>query len=701
MKGLLVHIITCLLFLLFEINVLGQIAQPEYDQKKPSVKAIARSFGDSILIRWAPDDPVLWQFGNKYGYRIVRTMVSDDNKLLWGNQRTTIIVANSVRPYPIQKIEPLAELDRYSAIVGQAIHGEDFEVSASFEKNPAAVLDRNKELQNRFSFALFSADQSVLAAKVHGLWYTDTEIDSKSTYLYSVFPLIPQGVFEFDTAFVVIAVKDTASLPVPYDLTASFGNKYVELSWNREYMQRYYTSYIVERSEDNGSTYKKTSESPFLNIVENERESEYIYKVDSLPENNKLYLYRVRGISPFGEIGPPSEPVAGMGISDPGFLNPIITRNETRGPFAIIEWEIPDESLEHITGFEISKSFGSEGPFDIITPENLDKNSRTYTDHFPFKTGFYRVASVDRKGEKHYSFPAMVLMPDSIAPATPSNFAGRVDPKGIVTLSWDACSETDLAGYRLYRSNYRSEGYVKINTEPVRLTTFTDTLSLRVLSRSVYYKLSAIDNHFNESELTDALIIARPDTIAPAAPGFSKYSVTGKGIVLWWQRSPSEDVESHTLYRQKEDESEWKKIITITDTTRFYIDTTEIEPVVYTYRIVARDSSGLESEPSKTISLKAIGSQLKQQITGIRAIRESDGKAIQLQWNKQINPNCKIAIYRSVNDGPTVLYRTVSGTEKSFKDTNVNIGTTYTYMLQIISGEGKRSAPCNPITIGL
>lgn len=701
MKDSFIYILIFLGFLSFETTISGQIIQPEYEQKKPSVAVIARSMGDSILIRWAPDDPVLWHMGNKYGYRLIRTKVSDDKNLLWGEQRITIILGDSIRPYKINEIEPYAEIDRYSAIVGQAIYGEDFEVTASFEKNPAEALDQSRDLMNRFSFALFSADQSLNAARIHGLWFTDKNIENKATYLYSVFPLTPKGGIDFDTAFVAIAVNDTAQLPQPYDLNVTFGDKYAELSWNREYLQRYYTSYIVERSDDNGSTFKRTSESPFLNIVENDHEGENIYKVDSLPENNKLYLFRIKGISPFGEIGPPSETVSGMGVDKSDFLNPIITHNEISEDVAIIEWEMPEESVDDISGFEISKSSDSEGPFDILTPDNLDKNRRNYTDPNPLKTGFYRVASVDKKGEKHYSFPAMVLMPDSIAPPTPLNFSGNADSAGIVTFSWDACNDTDLAGYRIYRSNYSSDGYVKVNTDIIRSTSFRDTLSLRTLSRKVFYKLSAIDNHFNESDFTNVLFINRPDTIHPAAPCFSKYAVSDNGIMLGWHRSPSTDVETHILYRQKAGDIRWDKIIAITDTSRFYFDTTDTEPVVYTYRIIARDSSGLDSEPSKTISLRAIGDEMKLQIPDIKAIRESDGKAIRLILTGPVNSNHKIAIYRSIDVGLPVLYRTVSGTEKSFTDINVNIGTNYTYMLQIITSEGKRSKPGPPITIGL
>jgi fibronectin type 3 domain-containing protein len=681
--------------LLYSFQLKAQIKQPEYKIKKPSVFVMARSKGDSVLLRWAPDDPLLWKIANQYGYRVIRIKVAENDRLLFGTQRVTIIVADSVRPYPLEKIEPLIEIDQYAAVVGQAIYGEDFEVSASFDKNPADLLNKARELEDRFSFALFSADQSALAARVHGLAFTDKHVDIDDKYLYSVYPLIPEGIIEFDTAFTVLGVKDTASLPKPYDLKATFSDKYVELSWNREYLQKFYTSYIVERSDDDGHSYNKTSNTPFLNITENpDKQANNFYRVDSLPQNNKTYFFRIRGISPFGETGPPSEAVSGVGVDKTEFINPVITNHNIINNTAVkIEWEILEDLASDVYGFEVERAQKSDGNYTLLHAGTLDKNVRSFIDPMALKSGFYRVASIDKSGGRHYSFPAMVLLPDSVPPGTPVNFKGEVDSSGIVTLTWDANTEEDLAGYRVYRSNYADDGFLKMNNEQIKDLKFQDTLSLRVLTKNVYYKLAAIDNHFNESQLTSPLVITRPDTILPAPPSFRNYAVTDSGIIIYWAKSPSEDIKDHLLFRRKSGEEQWQRINPVNDTSTQYTDTDIINQVVYQYVIIAVDQSGLESEPLNVIDIRASGTpgQLSLQIE-VRAIAAINGKSIAVSWSaNHASGIVKYALFRAVDDEAIFMYSTLESNQKSFSDENVKIGHVYHYRIQAITSYGVRS----------
>ena len=42
-------------------------------EKQQTVKMEARSFGDSIVLRWNVDDAAVWMMGNVDGWRITRT----------------------------------------------------------------------------------------------------------------------------------------------------------------------------------------------------------------------------------------------------------------------------------------------------------------------------------------------------------------------------------------------------------------------------------------------------------------------------------------------------------------------------------------------------------------------------------------------------------------------------------------------------
>ncbi len=688
------HIIT-LILLSGCMAMQAQMQQPEYPVKKPSVSVIARSKGDSIWVRWAPGDPLLWQAGNKFGYRVERITVARDGKLLFNTDRVNTIVADSAKPFSIAQIESFIEEDQYTAIVGQAIYGDDFEVSASFEDNPTAVLQKAQELEDRFSFALLAADQSPLAARVHGLWITDTKVNIGEKYLYCVYPLISPETMEFDTAYTLIAANDTARLPKPYDFHGSFGDRFVELVWNREFLQNFYTSYVVERSDDGGQSYQLTSERPYVQLNrENIPETGYMYRVDSLPMNGREYYFRVRGVSPFGEYGPPSDVVTGMGVGKTEFINPIITGHELlNGTVVKLKWEVMEEFAEEIHGFDISRATKSEGPYTSLTPDPLSKSHFTFIDPLPLKSGYYRVAAIDRAGEKHYSFPAMVLLTDSLPPATPEMFSGTVDSAGVVTLSWTPNTENDLAGYRIYRSNYANEGFMQINNEQITVPSFQDTLSLRVLTKKVYYKVAAIDKHYNQSELSDVLLIVRPDTIAPAPPAFYNYSVTDSSVVLFWHNSPSEDVADHILYRRKGDDINWERINAEGDTTGCYIDQNVSARTVYQYIVTAADQSGLESQPGQVLELRSGGSQLAMAvITKINLKADRQQNHIRISWDIKSGVDIeRFGLYRSVNKSAPVLYKTIAGTEISITDTGVKPGTEYGYSIMPYLRNGSKS----------
>lgn len=673
----------------------AQMQQPEYPVKKASVAVIARSKGDSVWIRWAPNDPLLWQAGNKYGYRVERITVARDEKLLFGSNRVITMVADSVKPFTIAQIEPFIEQDQYAAIVGQAIYGDDFEVSASFEENPAAALQKAKELEDRFSFALLSADQSPLAARVHGLWFTDTRVSMNEKYLYRVYPLIAPGVMEFDTAYTVIAVNDTASLPQPYDFHGSFGDRFVELVWNREYLQGFYTSYVVERSDDGGKSYQLTAETPYVQLNrETDIETEYMYRVDSLPMNGREYSFRIRGISPFGEYGPPSDIVTGMGVGKTEFINPMITGHELLNETAVkLKWEVMEEYAPEIHGFDVSRAVTSEGPYTSLTPEPIPNSQYSFIDPLPLKSGFYRVAAIDQAGEKHYSFPAMVLLPDSLPPATPVQFTGTVDSAGIVALSWAPNTDNDLAGYRIYRSNYANEGFMQVNNEQITATSFQDTLSLRVLTKKVYYKVAAFDKHYNESELSEALIIERPDTIAPAPPSFYNYAVTDTSVVLFWHNSPSDDVTDHIIYRRKEGEEAWTRVNPHGDTTGYFNDLNVAVRTVYQYIVMAADQSGLESEPGQALTIRASGNPRAMAIiTKIDARADRQQNSIHIAWETAKGVDiARFALYRTVNNSAPVLYKTLAGTASSATDTGVKPGTSYGYSVMPYLQNGSKS----------
>lgn len=84
--------------------------------------------------------------------------------------------------------------------------------------------------------------------------------------------------------------------------------------------------------------------------------------------------------------------------------------------------------------------------------------------------------------------------------AAPSSLSISVSGSGKLTLSWEANTETNVAGYNVYRS-LRLEGFTKINSSVIETTTYEDT-GLTNLT-TYYYKITATNATGSESSFSD------------------------------------------------------------------------------------------------------------------------------------------------------------------------------------------------------
>lgn len=86
--------------------------------------------------------------------------------------------------------------------------------------------------------------------------------------------------------------------------------------------------------------------------------------------------------------------------------------------------------------------------------------------------------------------------PDTTPPAAPTGLAASAGDSQ-VSLDWADNSESDLAGYNLYRSTTSGGGYAQVNTSLVTSSTLTDTGLTN--GTTYYYVVAAVDATGNES----------------------------------------------------------------------------------------------------------------------------------------------------------------------------------------------------------
>jgi hypothetical protein len=691
-----------ILFILFLISfytyyIRGQNIYNNNDLNH-KIQLTGRTYKDSIILRWAPFSPELWQMGNNVGYIIERlTIITQDSFILPQPERI-ILTPKPVKPLSLNEMEKIANNDKYTAIVAQAIYGETFTTNTNINNNALSFLNTATEIQNRFSFALFSADMSVKAAKAHGLLFVDKSIKKGEKYLYRVYLAQSLLSVQADTGLLFINASDIFELPKPIDLEARWGDKMIELSWNREFFERIYVSYIIERSDDKGKTFKQVNNLPTINLDNSNTKSHNTYfYLDSIPQNNFIYVFRVKGVTPFGEISPPSDTIMGMGKNTIPYINPFINANKLLDNNSIeISWNIPEENIAYIKGFGVERSDKSEGPFRLLNKQPFNPSCRNFIDSFSLPVNYYRVYSIDQYGSAHYSFPSLVQLPDSIPPAPPKNINGFIDSSGIVYIYWGKNNEPDLEGYSVYFSNNINSEFIKVNTKKITDTSFTDTTTLKTLSKNIYYRIKAYDGHYNYSDFSEILTLARPDIVPPSPPLIYNAFATDTGNIIEWYPSPSDDVSKHLIYRKNQGEKNWTliNIFRDIDTQNIYFDNAKTNSLLSEYLIIAVDRCGLESKPSNIVKIVWQEPDITNQRPLLEGYANYRDKTIELKW-KRVEGAEKYCIYRQVNDEKMQLYRSVPGNVNVFVDEQVVKDSVYKYYLIVLYIDKIKSKPSN------
>ncbi|MFT3738440.1 MAG: hypothetical protein QM786_06755 [Breznakibacter sp.] len=670
--------------ILLFIGVLSATLCLPAQNKNEGVKLLCSPRADSILLRWAPTNPAVWRLGNRYGYSVVRFTVLQ-NKKIPKDIPQILLTSEPLRPRPIAEWEAYAD-DKYAAVAAECIFAED-DKGQPQGGTPAAVYQKYKVEQQRYSFALYAADQSRLASRLSGLYFADKTALPNEKYLYRVYINCPDSL-AVDTAFAFTGLDAHFPLPKPLDLRAEWTDQKVQLRWPIAHLAHIYNSYVLEKSADGGRTFFPLGENAMIQLADENVTPGFAYKSDTLDSNLATYHYRVRGIDSFGEKGPPSDSISGCGTL-PLDKAPVPTRQQViDNRHVLLEWDYPPEMNPYTLGFRLYRSASPNGAKQLIWQGNAPAQ-RSYTDTVPYITNYYLLSAYNATREKFSSTQIYAERVDSFPPLPPQLLTGRIDSTGQVTVTWTRNHEDDLEGYRVYKSNHPDYEFTLASPAVLRDTVFRDSVLLRTLTKQIYYKVTAVDVRQNQSDMSDMLALARPDVVPPLPPRINGITDAKGKPAIEWGYSPSDDVGAYLFYRKEKNDTLFAPIgkvpFSVQGDTR-YVDLTALAGKAYIYQMRAEDYALLYSQPSNSVFFQMQGKVAE----AIKLKRKTLIDRVELTWQiTSDKPVTSVLIYRATENEPLRLYD--HGTPNGYTDTKLSPGKTYRYAVKAVYGDGSSS----------
>ncbi len=191
----------------------------------------------------------------------------------------------------------------------------------------------------------------------------------------------------------------------------------------------------------------------------------------------------------------------------------------------VLTWNPPRKTATgnekpRVVGYNIYRTPKGQAIGEVATPVNATPVAlTTYTDVPAYGPHQYVVTAVAATGppqiEGDPSAPVTAEFKDLLAPPPPTGLTALVETNA-VRLVWDAVDASDLAGYRIYRTEGTGEKELKIAGRiplvfqpPITQTNYTDTHVEHGIS--YFYEVSSVDKSGNESKTvkTDWVLVPK------------------------------------------------------------------------------------------------------------------------------------------------------------------------------------------------
>ena len=691
------------------------------------IHLLSRTYGDSIVLRWAPEDYATWRYVNRVGMDVLR--YSEDRPF------DADTLAHRLRPFTLEQFRRRYPTTDSLAMMAAGLLYDENRTRPTATKNPPGTLgslyEIYQEQQMRYAFALLTTEWRRDLAEALAMRLVDKTAKRGKTYEYIVRPS------EIDTTGQIIIrtghipeLKNERYKPEAFTTTltdSTIAENSVQLTWNR----KKYSTFEIERrwvgakgKTSSTEEWQRVNDKPYIDMSPNEQGlPDTLYTMtDQVPQVG-LYDYRLLAHDAFGDLTEPTKPfrVWVRDITPPSppaiTLITIDRRDSTdlsKGVFAT--FHLRKDTMEaDYTGWHLVyyHEKDTEKQWRRLSPQQTPADSLLTLDVTGISTGMVAVAASDTANNTSYSIATMLRLEDLKAPGVPRNLRAQGNPlQGTITLDWDAPDDLDIDYYEVAYANDSTHRWVLATEQKLQDTRFVDTIDVTANQKYIYYKVRAIDYSTNEGFYSPVLQVIRPTLIPPVVAHIDSSWVDADGIHMRWITSAEHFVSHHLVWRRLHTDKEWTLLAVCNadsladyDYELMLHDKPEYSREArYDYAIETISYSGVSSEKSLAYSVRWEGDAVFALPLKLYGEYLEDKQETRLVWEMPQQPPYKgrwyFCIFRQGPDdkAPTFLISAAKD-DRIFSDRLLDPGQQASYFIRVKYADGRQSEDSNTVTV--
>ena len=716
-------------FLPREVRDTTDMETEEQRTYEAQIHLLARSYGDSIVLRWAAEDFASWQYLNTVGVNVLRMPLSDDISFDFDT------LAYRLKPASLEQWKTIyPTVDSVAYLAMGALYGAGGltqDQTYDGEGEMGALLSVYQDQQYRYGMALMASEWRKDVANHLAMRFVDRTVKPGHRYSYIVRPAVfdSTGTLPIRSGFIE-DIKNDPYKAESYTVAmrdSVVGINQLRLSWPQTTR---FSAYDVYRRPMGGGAWKKVNSKPFMMSRDTEGEDLDNFINDNVPGPG-TYEYRVAGYDAFGDyVTAENDHVATMPDIDaprPPVLQyiEIDRRNDNdlaKDVFATFHFK--KDTLEaDFVGFKVlyyQRSHDEESAkWIVLTPELLGVNDTVCTlDMTGLATSQVAVAAYDTAQNVSYSMTHLIRLADVEAPEAPRNFRYEVldNAEGTIRLSWSAPS-ADVDYYEIAFANDTTHQFM-LRQIPgdslLRDTSFVDTLAVDVNQKYIYYKVRAIDYATNEGDYSPVLQVLRPSMVQPGVAHLdSAWVDQTKGIRMRWVCSNEQQVSHHVLMRRLGNSKKPWDVIGVYNGDSLaaagnMVDVTDVPEAVrgqrYEYAMETFTYAGISSGLSLVYSARFEGEIVFEWPIRLFGDYDASKQETKIAWETDEKLPYKgewyYCIFRKGKDDKRFKFLISAGPgESTWSDYLLSKGESAEYYVIIQYADGRSSHPSNTVKV--